>query len=132
MTFKRIGPWALIAALASLGTAGPACAHHALSMYDASKRLTLEGVVKSFRFTNPHVELELTVTDAEGRAVDWMLEGSSPAQLQRRGWRRTSLQVGETVTVTGVYPLRSGQPGGTMGAVTRSDGVTIGVPRPGL
>ena len=39
--------------------------------------------------------------DASGKTVNWEIELGSPAILMRRGWTRSSVKVGETVTVTG-------------------------------
>ena len=115
-----------IAGLAACAAWGPACAHHAQTMFDASKRMTLTGTVTAFVWRNPHVEMRLSVPDETGRAVEWELEGGSVAQMQRRGWRRNSVAVGDVVTVEGVHPLRSGAPAGLFGIVTRADGTRVG------
>jgi hypothetical protein len=126
MTSKRIKVSILAAgAIALVGVAAPASAHHSHAMFDPSKKMTLVGTVKEFQWTNPHIWLQLMVPNEKGEMVEWSLEGATPVQLQRRGWRRTSLVPGEKVTVV-TNPLRSGQPGGTLGVVTKADGSVVG------
>lgn len=128
MTSKRIKLSILAASAITLalgGIAGQASAHHSHAMFDPSKRVTLTGTVKEFQWTNPHIWLQLMVPNEKGEMVEWSLEGATPVQLQRRGWRRTSLVPGEKVTVV-TNPLRSGQPGGTLGVVTKADGTVVG------
>jgi hypothetical protein len=112
-------------AVAMATGAGPATAHHSQVMYDGAKRISLTGRVKSYRWVNPHVQFTLEVTDAEGRSIDWEIEGSSVTQLRARGWARNSLAAGDLLTVI-VHPLRSGAPGGTMTSATRADGSPVG------
>jgi hypothetical protein len=125
----KVKPLKIAALLAGLAAAaaltGPVSAHHSHAMFDGSKKLTLVGTVKEFRWTNPHIRLQLMVPDASGRMVEWSLEGATTVQLQRRGWRRNSLVPGEKVTVT-TNPLRSGEPGGALGTVTKADGTVVG------
>ena len=87
-------------------------AHHSSAMYDQQKTLMLRGVVTQVRWTSPHVNVSV-LTDA-GRAepgVAWVLEATSPGNLMRAGWTRTSIRVGDRVSVV-VAPLRDGTHGG--------------------
>jgi hypothetical protein len=48
----------------------PAMAHHGTAIsYDASRRITLEGVVTEFRFANPHAQLYFDVKDEKGKHI---------------------------------------------------------------
>jgi hypothetical protein len=98
-------------AVATLATAR-LLAHHSSAMYDQQKTLMLRGVVTQVRWTSPHVNVSV-LTDA-GRAqpgVAWGLEATSPGNLMRAGWTRTSIRVGDRVSVV-VAPLRDGTHGG--------------------
>ena len=90
-------------ALASLLTAAPPlAAHHSFSaQYDASKPVTLKGVVTKVEWTNPHARFYVQVRDANGGTTDWNLELASPNVLVRNGWSRKSLNVGDEVVVEG-------------------------------
>jgi hypothetical protein len=77
-------------------------AHHSFSAeYDASKPVTLQGTVTKVEWTNPHARFHIDVRDDKGVARNWNLELASPNVLVRNGWKRTSLTVGDRVTVEG-------------------------------
>ena len=77
-------------------------AHHSFAVnYDSKKTGTIEGVVKKFRFTNPHGILEVEVKTDRGDTQLWTVETTAPGYLQRRGWTRDSIKAGDRVTVDG-------------------------------
>jgi hypothetical protein len=80
-----------------------AIAHHAFAAeFDATKPITLKGIVTKVDWANPHVWFYINVKDDQtGQMTNWGAEMGAPHQLQRRGWRRESLKVGEEVTVKG-------------------------------
>jgi hypothetical protein len=112
-------------ALATIGGAGPASAHHSFAMFDMSKDVTITGTVRVFQWTNPHSYIQLMVPDANGKQVEWSLEMGAPMYLYARHWRPGSLKPGMRVTVM-LHPLRSGKPGGVVQTVTTADGKEIG------
>jgi len=93
-------------------------AHHSSAMYDQQKTLTLRGVVTQVRWTSPHVNVSV-MSDAGRRqaGVAWVLEATSPGNLLRAGWTRTSIKVGDRVSIV-VAPLRDGTHGGWCRGVT--------------
>ena len=90
-----------IVALCALLTATSALtAHHSFSSeYDASKPITLESVVTKVEWMNPHVYFYVNVKDEAGKVNNWALEMGAPSGLQRQGWNRNTLQIGDTVKV---------------------------------
>ncbi len=83
-----------------------AFAHHSYTRFDMAKTVTLEGTVKEFQWTNPHVWIQLLVKDpATGQEVEWSVESDSPNMLARRGWTRKALQPGDKATMV-VHPLK--------------------------
>lgn len=116
---KRLA--ATAAAAVALIAAGPAGAHHSYAMFDAGQNKQLDGVVETFKWTNPHSYIEVLVPGKDGQSEKWGVECGSPAQLVRAGWRSTTLKPGDHVIVT-VHPLRSGELGGSFVSVQTPDG----------
>lgn len=112
------------AALAVSFTA-PASAHHSFAIFDRSQRVTLVGTVKSVVWTNPHARIDLDVEPSSGEAVTWVISALSPNILERHGWKKSTLKVGDRVSVM-VNPLRNGKPGGNLISVTLPDGKVMG------
>ena len=93
-------------------------AHHSSAMYDQQKTLTLRGGVTHVRWTSPHVNVSVLADPGRGQAaVAWVLEATSPGNLLRAGWTRTSIKIGDRVSVI-VAPLRDGTHGGWCRGVT--------------
>ena len=68
-----------------------------------------------------HSFIQLNVPGDNGISSEWSLEGGSPNILSRNGWKRTALHPGEHVRIL-IYPLRSGDAGGTFLEVHKDDG----------
>jgi hypothetical protein len=98
---KKILAGATVAA--SLFTATvPVAAHHSFAAeFDATKAVRLTGTVTKIEWTNPHTYFFIDVRDESGKVTNWGLEMGSPNGLMRQGWTRTSLKVGDVVTVDG-------------------------------
>ena len=81
----------------------PLPAHHSFGAeYDASKPITLTGVVTKVEWTNPHSHFYLDVTDDKGSVANWKFEGYNPAVLYRIGWKKdTTIKPGDKITVSG-------------------------------
>lgn len=105
--------WKLLPAiaLAALLSGVSASAHHSFAMFDSAKVTTLRGTVKEFRWVNPHVALFVQIDGSSAPDKLWAVELTSPSNLKRRGWSRTTLKTGDKVAVD-VNPLRDGKRGG--------------------
>ncbi len=123
MNFEALG----LAGIAVAMSAIPAFAHHSFAMFDAEKKVTLEGTVKEFQWTNPHSWILLTVSDAQGKAGAMGDRDGRPGGLARQGWVPKTLTPGMKVK-TVIHPLRDGTAGGQFMAVTLPDGTQLGNP----
>ncbi len=113
----------LALSLGALVGAAPVVAHHsASSAYDTGKKVTFKGTVTRLDWQNPHVFTYIDVVDESGKVTNWAIEGSTPNQLYRAGWRKTDLKPGDTVTVTDSSPARNGTSKSYGGIVTLPDG----------
>ena len=98
-----------------------AWAHHSGAGVDRTKTVTITGVVKEFRWTNPHSWIDLEVTDGKSAPVVWSVEMNPPPYLVRSGWKASTLKAGDKASVT-LNPIRTGEPGGIFVSVTLADG----------
>lgn len=109
---------------AGLLLAPRAQAHHSNSAFYVTKVITIKGVVKEFRWSNPHVWIIMTVDDGKGNKVDWKVEGRPPGILERAGWSPKSIQPGETITVD-LSPAKDDTASGLIARVTKADGTIL-------
>jgi len=84
--------------------ASVAVAHHSSAPYDGERQITLQGVVASYTWRNPHVYIDVETVDDRGETAVWEIEAYNPGMMGRYGWSPESLAVGERVTVTGYGP----------------------------
>ena len=104
-----------------LAAASTAWAHHSATMFEQTKTITVEGVVKEFQWTNPHSWLLVDVTDRNGKVTTWGFEAEGPSTLQRAGIRPSEFKAGTRVTMTG-RPMKDGRPAAIWVLAVRGDG----------
>ena len=86
----------------ALVASAPAVAHHAFSAeFDSEKPTTKAGLVTKIEWTNPHIWFYLDVTGESGVTENWGFEMGPPHLIQARGWTRTTMNIGDEVTVEG-------------------------------
>ncbi len=113
------------AAALALVAAWPAFAHHSFAMFDLAKDVTIQGSIKEFQFTNPHVWIQVMVPSAAGGETEWSIEAGAPGMMIRQGWRSSSLKPGDKVSLV-IHPLKSGAPSGSLVRLTLPDGRVMG------
>ena len=93
---------AVLAMLVAVTLTASVAAHHSWTAdYDASKPVTVKGVVMKVEWTNPHTHFYIDSKDERGEVTSWNFEMASTLALERSGWSRKTLQVGDQVTITG-------------------------------
>ena len=116
----------VLMAAAVLPLAAPTVlAHHSNAMFDADKRLLLEGTVKEAHWTNPHAWLQIMIPSPDGGEIEWSIIMSAANAMYRAGWKRNTLSPGDKLEVM-VRPLKDGRPGGLYVNSTLSDGTKMG------
>jgi len=99
-----------------------ATAHHAISVeFDPARRMTFEGVVTKIEWPNPHIYFYADIKDRYGRVATWAFEAAGPNQLNRQGWNRDTLKIGDRVVVV-ACPARGGAKVASARSVVVADG----------
>jgi hypothetical protein len=62
------------------------------------------------------------VKEADGKSVVYRVEGGPPNSLFRNGWRKDTLKVGETVSVSGVRAKNTESMNIGLASITTADG----------
>jgi hypothetical protein len=120
----RLKTGLLIGLAAALLGVGPALAHHSFAMFDGSKLVTWEGVVKEYKWSNPHTHIVMVVPNNASDpslAGTWDIEGASIAIMLRQGWNKNSFHPGDKITIVG-HPLKDGSKGGSLFYAYDKDG----------
>lgn len=85
--------------------------HHSVAMFDHTKKVAVEGIVKEWQWTNPHAWLQIVAPDSTGALVEQGFELGSPNTLVRDGFKMSSFKPGDKVRVL-ARPRRDGTVGG--------------------
>ena len=105
--------------------AGSVSAHHSVSgQYDASRPLTLSGVISKVDWINPHVYLHLDVKEKDGAVTTWTLSTLPTAMMRRAGLTKETLQgqPGEVVTINAIAARDETKKLGWISKITYADG----------
>jgi hypothetical protein len=118
----------LMAALFVLAAAVPVWAHHSFAAeYDSKQAIKLTGAVTKVDWTNPHVYFFVDVKDPEtGKVNNWAFEMAAPAVLQRGGWRKSSMNIGDVVIVEGTRAKDDTYHGNARSVTLASTGQKLG------
>ena len=110
---------AVMLAAASVG------AHHAFSSeFDQDKPVSLQGAITGAEWVNPHAWIFIDVKGADGKVLNWSIEMGPPNALLRRGWKKSSMQVGAVIKVEG-FAAKNGKEFVNASNITMPDGTKI-------
>src|SRR5256885_14121507 len=115
----RTGGFLLLLVIATASLTTPVWAHHSFAAeYDSKQAVSLKGAVTKVEWMNPHVYFYIDVRDDQtGKITNWAFEMGAPAVIQRNGWTRNSMKIGDLVIVDGTR-AKSGAPHANARSVT--------------
>src|SRR5258708_666147 len=114
-----------ITALGVMLFAASAVAHHAFSAeFDQDKPVSLEGALTNAEWTNPHAWIYIDVKGPDSKVAHWSIEMGPPSALLRRGWKKSSMQVGVILKVEG-FAAKNGKDFANATNVTMPDGTKV-------
>ena len=93
----------LLVLICYLGFTSPGQAHHGGGSYWTDDQLVgpVTGTATNLSFNFPHVSFSLDIPDEQGNLVNHTMSIRwTPTVLRRMGWRRSSIQPGDKLTVT--------------------------------
>jgi Family of unknown function (DUF6152) len=106
-----------------------ALAHHSYSAFEMAGVRVITGTIRKMDWTNPHTWIWIDVANEQGVVETWGIEGMSPNYLERRGWTRTTIKVGDRLSIT-FHPLKNGDKGGSFQSAQRPSGEVLGMTPP--
>ena len=78
----------------------PAAAHHSFTAeFDATKSVTVTGVLTRVDWVNPHTYYYVDGKDEAGNPVTWEIESMPPGMLHKAGVSKDMFTIGQVVTV---------------------------------
>jgi hypothetical protein len=124
----RLSAFALMtAAFSACLTVTPALAHHSFAAeYDSKKQVSMKGIITKVDWMNPHVYFFIDVKDDSGNITNWGFEMGPPAGLQRGGWTRNTMKVGDEVIVEGTLAKDGARQANARSVVMANTGKKLG------
>ena len=87
----------------------PVLAHHSFDAeYDSTKTLTIVGYVTKVDWVNPHAFVYLDSKDDKGAVHSYRVEMGPPYALQRGGWKKDTLKIGDKITIENAALAKDG------------------------
>jgi hypothetical protein len=117
----------MVGTAVALAAAGPTLAHHSRAMFDMTQNITYRGVVKEYRWENPHSHIVVTVgNDASDPSTvgTWDIEASSISLMISEGWNRNTFKPGDPIAVV-AHPNRSDSTLVLLFYVIKADGTRL-------
>lgn len=115
------------ALLLTLLIAGTTLAHHSFAIFDFDTKIEFDGVVDTLKFRNPHIEMTIKVSGADGKEeIIHFIEGAPANMLVRNGIRPDMIAPGMKIHAVG-SPLLEDPNKYFLRAVRTEDGTEYGI-----
>jgi hypothetical protein len=105
----------------------PTFGHHSRAMFDMTQNVSYRGVVKEYRWQNPHSHIVIIVgNDATNPAMvgTWDIEASSISLMVSEGWNRETFKAGDPITVV-AHPSWNGSKDALLYYAVKADGTRL-------
>jgi Family of unknown function (DUF6152) len=87
---------------ALLFSTGSLSAHHSVvAEFNLNQPVTVTGTLTKIEWVNPHGWIHVDVKSPDGRVENWAFETGSPFRMEKRGLKKSDLQVGDKVILSG-------------------------------
>jgi Family of unknown function (DUF6152) len=117
----------VLAVLGAALAAAPAMAHHSFAAeYDSKKPVKITGTITKVDWMNPHVYFFMDVEGDNGKVTQWGFEMGPPNLLQRAGWTRNTMKIGDVVVVEGTLAKDGTNQGNARTVTLASTGQRLG------
>ena len=105
----------------------PGFAHHSFtSFWYMDKTVEITGVVKTVKLVNPHANMTVEVTEANGEKSVWSITSrGSVSALRAGGWKEDTVTIGMKVRIEGNPSRKEGAKGLAAGKITKPDGSVV-------
>ena len=105
----------------------PVLAHHSFtSFWYMDKTVEIEGVVMAVKLVNPHPEMKIEVTEANGQKSIWNITGRATGSgILKAGWTVDTVPAGTKVKVEGNPSRKEGAKALAAGKITKPDGSIV-------
>lgn len=123
---QRISGLVVAGAMLLTAPAGMLAHHSFAAEYDAKKPIKLKGTVTRVDWMNPHVYFYIDVEEEDGKVSSWAFEMGPPNGLQRAGWTRNTMQIGDEVIVEGSLAKDGTKQGNARSVTMASTGKKLG------
>lgn len=105
----------------------PALAHHSFtSFWYMDRTVEITGIVKSVKLVNPHANMTVEVTEANGETSIWSITSrGSVSALRQAGWKEDTVTIGMKIKIEGNPSRKEGAKGLAAGKITKPDGSVV-------
>jgi len=108
---RRIAVLSAVSLIAAVAFVPALFGHHAFEAdYDPDVTTDITGIVTKVEWVNPHAHVFMTVEGKDGKVDTYSVELGPPYALVRGGWQRSTVDIGDSITMENVALARDGSP----------------------
>ena len=115
---------AVVALALTVSATTPIGAHHTVAaVYDATKTVTLSGIVTQVDWQFPHIIFHMDAKNADGSTTSWDVETVNPQGMRRHGLTEEFVKAGDSVRME-VLVAKDGTRHAALETITTSTATT--------